>query len=189
MPNAKCQMSTERQPRPILFGAWHSSFGISSAFTLMELILVMLVISVVMAVSAPSLRGFFASRKNSDASLSVLAVAKWAGSQAVAQGRVYRLNIDGQSGQYWLTAQDGGAFVDVNGDFGQRFHVPDETTISLRTESSDPGQPGVSYVQFYPSGRSDIATIELKDRTGAVYQVSCRSATEPFRVISPSEAK
>jgi hypothetical protein len=42
------------------------------------------------------------------------------------------------------------------------------------------------YVQFYPTGRSDVATIEITDRQGRVYQVACLSATEPFRVLAPA---
>ena len=45
-----------------------------------------------------------------------------------------------------------------------------------------------TYITFSPSRRSDPLTIELRGRDGEVYLLSCPSATEPFRVITPAEA-
>jgi Tfp pilus assembly protein FimT len=151
----------------------------------MELILVMLVISVVLALSAPSLRGFFASRQTADAAMTMMSLTKYARSQAVAQGRRYRLNIDAASGTYWLAVQQGGAFVDLNSEMGRRFQLPEGATVSLRLDA--PGSDA-AYVQFYPNGRSDTATIEIRGRQGDVFLVTAPAAIEPFRVISPSEA-
>lgn len=49
------------------------------------------------------------------------------------------------------------------------------------TSSSGP------WVQFYPNGRNDPATIEIRGRQGEVYRVVSPSAIEPFRVIQPGE--
>lgn len=145
----------------------------------------MLVISMVLALSAPSLRGFLASRQTADSAQTVLALTQWARSYAVSQGQPCRLNVDSQSGAYWLTVQDAGKFVAVTNDFGRRFQIPTDGAISLKTDS--PGAK-VDYVQFYPTGRNDVATIEIRGKQGETYQVACLSATESFRVISPAEA-
>ena len=78
------------------------------AFTLLELILVLVLISVLLGIAAPSLRGFVGARRSADAAAQVLAMANYARSQAIAQGTVYRLNVDATENVYWLTILSGG---------------------------------------------------------------------------------
>jgi len=151
----------------------------------MELVLVLVVISVVLALSAPSLRGFFASRQTADAAVRMLALTKWARSEAVSRGCLCRLNFDPAAGAFWLTVQSGGQFIPADRDLGRRFQLPEGAEVVLRSDSADPTAP---YLQFYPNGRSDVATIEIRGRQGDVYQIVAPSATEPFRVVTPSEA-
>jgi prepilin-type N-terminal cleavage/methylation domain-containing protein len=154
-------------------------------FTLLELIMVLGLVGVLLAMAAPSLRGFMASRKTADAAAQVLALTQLAGSRAVAQGSVYRLNIDAPTGTYWLSSQQGGAFVDLNCEFGRRFQLPEGTRVRV---VSPWGDVPLSYIEFQPNGRTAEATIELTGRQGEFYQVTCDSATEEFRIISPLEA-
>jgi prepilin-type N-terminal cleavage/methylation domain-containing protein len=156
-----------------------------AGFTLMELMLVMLVVSVVLAITAPSLRGFFASRQTADAALSMASLTKWARSQAISRGRCCRLNVDPASGTYWLTVQQGGMFSELHTDLGRRRRLPEGASVRVRNDGAD---PSLTYVQFFPTGRSDPASIEIRGRQGELYQLVSASATEPFRVISPSEA-
>jgi Tfp pilus assembly protein FimT len=152
---------------------------------LLELMLVLAVVGAVLALSAPLLRGFFASRQTADCAQTVLFLTKWAHSRAVAQGQPCRLNVDAPSGTFWLTVQDAGRFVSPASGIGRRFRAPEGASVSLRT---DLGDPAATYVQFYPTGRSDAATIRVQGRQGELYQVTCDSATDLFRVISPLEA-
>lgn len=155
------------------------------AFTLIELVLVLVVVSVVLALCAPSLRGFFASRQTADAAATMLSLTKWARTEAVSRGRPCRLNIDAPSGTFWLTVQEAGRFVPLDSEMGRRFQVPQGAAVDVQSDL--PG-PAPSYLQFYPSGRSDMAAIEIRGRQGEVFLVASPSATEPYRVISPSEA-
>ena len=157
----------------------------ANGFTLMELVLVLVVISVVLALSAPSLRGFFASRQTADAAMTMLSLAKWARSEAIAQGRPCRLNIDASSGTFWLTVQQAGTFVRLNSEMGRQFRLPEGASVSVQSDQPDSAP---SYLQFYPNGRSDVATVEITGRQGEVFSITSASATEPFRVVSPSEA-
>jgi Tfp pilus assembly protein FimT len=150
----------------------------------MELILVMVVISVVLAISAPSLRGFLASRQTANAAGTVLSLVRWAQTHAVAQGCPARLNVDPATGAYWVTVQDMGKYVAPAGETGRRFTLPEGAAISLR---SDTATAAPTYLQFYPSGRCDPGTIEIRGREGEVFLVFSPSATDPFRVIAPSE--
>jgi Tfp pilus assembly protein FimT len=151
----------------------------------MELILVLLVVSVVLALCSPSLRGFFQSRQTADCAAVLLSLTKWARSEAISQGHPCRLNIDADEGTFWLTHQVAGAFVPLDTEMGRKFQVPERAKIGLQSEMPIAEKP--AYVQFYPSGRSDVATIEITGRTGDVYRVTCPSATEAFRLILPTE--
>ena len=163
-----------------------SELDVVGGFTLLELIVVLVVISIVLAISSPSLRGFFASRQTADAAAKILALTKWARSEAVCHGRVCRLNFDAGSGTFWLTVQDSGRFVELGSEMGQHFQAPEGAVISLRDGADE---AAVSYIQFYPNGRSDALSVQITGRGGEVFQVACPSAAEAFRVISPSEAQ
>jgi prepilin-type N-terminal cleavage/methylation domain-containing protein len=157
-----------------------------AGFTLLELIVVLSLVGILLGLASPSLRGFFAARQTADTTAQMLALTQLAGTRAVTQGTIYRLNIDLQSNTYWLTMQQMGTFVDLNCEFGRRFQLPEGTTVRVQAPSA--GSP-LSCIDFYPSGRTDEATIELRGRQGDVYQLVCESATESFRVISPNEAQ
>jgi len=165
---------------------WRPTARRLTGFTLLELIVVLGLVGVLLGLAAPSLRGFFASRQTADAAAQMLALTQLAGTRAAAQGSVYRLNIDLQSSTYWLTVQQAGTFVDLNCEFGRRFQLPEGTSIHVQAPSA--GSP-VSTIDFYPSGRTEEAAIELKGRQGEVFQLICESATEAFHVVSPIEAQ
>jgi len=156
-----------------------------SAFTLLELILVMVLISVLLGVAAPSLRGFHGARRTADAAARMLSLTHYARSQAIAQGTVYRLNVDTGEKAYWLTAQIGGAYVELDNEFGRRFALPETVDVAISTPWAGDQSP---YVQFYPSGRCDEAAVRLVGLQGEAYEVASPSATESFRIISLSEA-
>jgi len=158
----------------------------ANGFTLLELIVVLVLVSTVLAMAAPSLRGFVGGRQTANAAAQVLSLTKLARSQAVVQGRVYRLNIDTETKTYWLTMQRAGSFVPLGFEHGRRFQFPDGVSVKLELPL---GNNSASYIQFYPDGRNDEARIELTGQQGEVFEVTCPSATERFRVVSPSEAE
>jgi len=158
---------------------------VGSGFTLLELIVILGLVGVLLAMAAPSLRGFMGSRQTADAAAQVLALTQWAGSRAAAQGNVYRLNLDTQANTYWLTMQQGGEFVDLGSEFGRRFKLPEGAAATLRRPA---GSEPRAYIAFYPTGRTEEVTIELRGRQGEVFRVVCESATEAFHIVSPSEA-
>jgi prepilin-type N-terminal cleavage/methylation domain-containing protein len=145
-------------------------------FTLLELILVLILISTLLAIAAPSLRGFFASQKAQDTTRQLLALTRWARSHAAAEGTVYRLNADTTANAYWLTAQQEGTFSKLACDLGKMFYLAEGLNISLTTQN---GQ-SVSYVQFYPDGRNDQAVIKITGKRGEIYTITSPSVTEGF---------
>jgi type II secretion system protein H len=169
-----------------LFGIRHSAVGISpsSGFTLLELVLVMVIIAVVLAMVAPSLSGFSAARDADFAAAQVISVSRWAREQAISEGRVYRLNFNPSSQEYFVTAQVGGTFQRPPVEFGQVFTVPEGVVMTWDA----PTDGGAAVIDFFPSGRSQPARIHVVARNGQVTSIASRSATEPLKVLTPEEA-
>jgi Tfp pilus assembly protein FimT len=156
----------------------------AGAFTLLELIAVLVLISTVLAAAAPSLRRFARGRQTADAAAQILSLTHLARSQAATRGCVHRLNLDAEEGTYWLTVQHAGAFVEIDSSHGRHFRLPVGVSVALDSVS---GAEPSSYVQFYPDGRCDQATIELTGGEGDVLHVTCPSPSERFRIVSPPE--
>ena len=149
-------------------------------FTLLELILVMLILSTVLAMAAPSLRGFFGSRKTHDEAAQILALTQFARSLAISEGIIYRLNFDTRERTYWLTAQQSGTFEKLKTEFGQVFTFPNDIIAELEdVEKKDDEM----FLEFTPQGTVTAGTIRLIDRRGLVLEVTCPTITESFFII------
>jgi len=146
----------------------------------------MMVICTVLAMAAPSLRGFFASRQTADTASTLVALTQLARSQAIAEGTPYRLNLDAESGQYWLTMQEQGAFVQLTSDFGRIFQLPKGVQAELDVDGADPDR---DYITFFPDGRTEPAVIHLEGRQGDRANVQCDAPAESFRVVTPQEGE
>lgn len=160
------------------------------AFTLLELIAVLVLISTVLAIAAPSLRGFVHGRQTADTALRMLSLTRLARSRSASLGCVHRLNVDAESGTYWLTMQRAGAFVEIQSAHGRKYHLPTGVSVTLDSPSAEEqgrGEDDVPHIQFYPDGRCDPATIELTGSQQDVLRVTCPSPAESFRVVSPAE--
>jgi len=152
------------------------------AFTLIELILVLVILSTALAIAAPSLRGWARGSKLRDAADQFQAVTRWARAQAIAESQTYRLNV--VDGRYWLTAQEGLEFVPVMSDFGAQFVMPDGASITMTQR--DQSQP-LEFVTFYPTGRTTSpAIVRLADDRGT-YDFVCDTPAEGFRRLKPGE--
>lgn len=79
----------------------------SPAFTLIELILVMALITIVVSVSLPSLKGFFKGRDLDSEARRFLSLTRYGASRAVAEGIPIELYVDTQQRLYGLRAQAG----------------------------------------------------------------------------------
>lgn len=77
------------------------------AFTLVELMLVMALLTIVIAVAAPSLKNFFRGRNLDSEARRFLALTRYGQSRAVSEGVPMVLWIDAHNGQYGLQTQTG----------------------------------------------------------------------------------
>jgi len=152
----------------------------NEGFTLLELILVMVILSTVLAMAAPSLRGFFGSRKTHDEAARLLALTQFARSQAISEGITYRLNFDTDDRVYWLTSQRKGVFEELKTEFGYVFTFPVDITVELEDVDKDDNE---MFFAFTPQGTVTAGTIRLIDRRGLVLEITCPTVTESFSII------
>ncbi len=172
---------TIRQPHP------HRS----AAFTLLELVLVMVLLTAMLAIAMPSLRGFVAGSKERDAIAQVVALAQYAKARSAADAKAYRLNLD--AGTYYITVQEVDTFARLSDDYGRTFELPVGMLLeSVPTARAGQGPgavlPTANGITFYPEGRSDAAMFRLIDASGRVTLLGSPSPSEAFRVITAEEA-
>lgn len=160
-------------------------FGPSQGFTLLELILVMVILSTVLAMASPSLRGFFSSRKIHDAAGNILSLMRYARTQAISEGQTYRLNFDSDKGVYWLTSNAEGAFDELYNEFGREFLLPDDTTVEIEKDNDE--YDTEIYISFYPQGMLESGTITLTDRAGDIIEITSLSPAEAYRIVESEE--
>ena len=149
-------------------------------FTLLELIMVMVILSTVLAMAAPSLSGFFGSRQTHDTAAQILALTQLARSQAISEGIVYRLNFDTVERTYWLTAQRAGIFEELPTGLGQIFTLPKDMVMELEDVEAEDME---KFLQFTPQGTVTAATIRLIDRRGLALEVTCPTVTESYSIV------
>jgi Tfp pilus assembly protein FimT len=155
----------------------------TSAFTLLELVLVMGILTLVVAMVAPSLSGFAAGRRTGYTATRIVSMAGYARTQAVTEGRTWRMNFDLASSAMWLTVQEGNQFQAPSSDLGARSQAADG--IQIRTDL--PPQHDGTYIEFHSDGRTDPAHIWITDSQGRTVEVACLAATELFRILRPEE--
>jgi type II secretion system protein H len=159
-----------------------------SGFTLLELILVMVIICTALALAAPSLNGWARGSKMRNAVDQFVALTQFARTQAVSTGTVHRLQIDGAARTYYVVIQDvqgGDQFLPLNTEMGRPFSLPDEFSLKMTDES---GQ-NRDFVDFYPTGRTDPATVQITAPDGETKTIQCPSPTEAFHLVNPGDGR
>ncbi len=158
-----------------------------SGFTLMELMVVLVLISIMTAMILPEMRGTYEEAVLSSTGRQLADAVGVAYSQSVTAQRAHRLRIDTAAHRYLIEQR-------VSGDPGNRF-VPardlpgGEGVLDARiaiqlcqpgedfseaTEAGSPIEPreaeplagGADTIVFYPDGTADAREIQLEDRDG-----------------------
>ena len=160
---------------------------IHSAFTLLELIVVLVVIGTALAIAAPSLGGWRRGQKLNTAGDEFLAVVRHARALATANSQVHRLYVDAANGRYWIMAQEGTEFVNLGTGMGRVFEVPEGCQIRM-TASGAPA--ALEFVDFYPTGRMQpAASVVITGENGDTYAFETPSAVEGLVVVETSRGE
>lgn len=151
------------------------------AFTLVELILVMALLTIVMAVAAPSLSRFFRSRDIETEAGRFLALTRYGQSQAVSLGKPMVLWVDPKEGCYGLDEQGttpanrvggnrNGTQAGVSDGTGRYFELREHSSIEV--ESTQPLTNGLASIRFTPDGAIDEDSVRevfiRDDEDGAI---------------------
>jgi len=148
-----------------------------SAFTLIELVLVMLLITIAMAIAAPSLRNFWKGNRVKDAGEQLAYITRLARTQAISDGAIYRLGIDPNGDGYALYKQQAEGFVLIPSD---NFALPEETHVEVTKADGS----GADHIDFYPNGRTEPASIRLSAAGYNDIILTCPSPTESFSLVA-----
>jgi prepilin-type N-terminal cleavage/methylation domain-containing protein len=147
------------------------------AFTLLELVVVMLLLTIMMAMAAPSLRNFWKGNRVKDAGDQLVYITRLARSQAITNGTLYRLGIDPDGLGYFLTVQQADGFALAP---GQNYRLPEETRIDLTKADGSIAD----HIDFYPNGRTEPATIRVSSAGHNDIVITCFSPTELFSLVN-----
>jgi type IV fimbrial biogenesis protein FimT len=154
-----------------------------AGFTLFELILVVVIIALVAGMAAPSLRNWSRGSSLRDASDNFLGAIRAGRTAAAMSGVSYQLNIDSQSGRYWLSPvdsqqqqQQASASID---DYSMPVNLPE----GVRIQAVGPSNQPMSAIRFDPTGRTDPASITLMTAEGSRVTIACATPVEDFAVV------
>ena len=129
-----------------------------SAFTLIELILVMAMLLIVLGVAFPSLKGFFQGRNIDSEARRFLSLTRYGQSRAISEGIPIMLWIDRQRKSYGLQAQAGYTESDqkavqyaLDKDLEMEAQLPIGTTMT-QWKPKVVGIGNVPMIRFMPDG-------------------------------------
>ena len=129
----------------------------NTGFTLIELVLVILLISILTALSTPLFRRTFSDLILRNAALDMAKLINYAQEMAIIEKVNYKVNFNFEERKYWLTRQkpEGVSYERIKGRYGKPFSLSRDLELSSDKEEG---------FILYPDGRSDKAKIEIRDK-------------------------
>ena len=176
------------------------------AFTLMEMMVVVLLIAVLTALIVPEMKGTFEDALLRSTSRKLLDAFALASSRAITLNQDCRVKLDLAEGRFVVERRvmvaGRESFVplkDVDGSEGKldkriaiQFTSPEELTAgddSQAAPASDAVTPAntdsENSVAFYSDGTADLAEIQLRDRSGYLLKLRLNPVTARAWIIEP----
>ena len=118
------------------------------AFTLIELLLVIIIIGILINVALPVLRVNFDKLQLESFSSRLLSLMNYLQQRAVAEGKIIFLDLDPDNKIYWVQRKD-------ESKLGT-YSIPPDLTVTVPENK----------VAFYPDGSMDKITITINNRLG-----------------------
>ena len=150
------------------------------AFTRIEMVVVVVLIAVMAAMIIPEMKGSFDDALLRSTSRDLINVFDLASSRAVSLNQSCRVELDTQSGRYFVEREIRGGvqenyvpLKDVSGAEGKldsriavEMSPPDEASPDNPPDNSAPEAVSPSAISFYPDGTADAMEIRLRDQAG-----------------------
>jgi prepilin-type N-terminal cleavage/methylation domain-containing protein len=172
----------------------------SNAFTLVEMMVVMVLIGILTAMILPEMKGTFEDALLRSTSRDLVNVIELASSRAISRNQTLRVNLNPATGRYQIerlrrgmTGEDFMPLDDVAGGTGrldQRITVEihpaaaeaagAEESAGAQVENPEPD------LIFYPDGTAEGATILLKDRAGFRLALRVNPVTSRVTILEPA---
>ena len=183
-----------------------SSQRLRRAFTLMEMMVVVLLIAVLTALIVPEMKGTFEDALLRSTSRKLLDAFALASSRAITLNQDCRVKLDLAEGRFVVERRvmvaGRESFVplkDVDGSEGKldkriaiQFTSPEELTAGddgQAAPASDAVTPAntdsENSVAFYSDGTADLAEIQLRDRSGYLLKLRLNPVTARAWIIEP----
>jgi prepilin-type N-terminal cleavage/methylation domain-containing protein len=160
----------------------------SRAFTLMELILVMLIAATALAIAAPHVGGWSRGARLRNCAEEFVRMTRLARSRAVTDAAVYRIQLDTATVNFKLLVQQGTEFVDVQKSLGRNAAPLKNATIELVRMGTELTDSAADSIDFYPTGRTQPMRIIITDDAGHKIGIECATPAEDFRVVTSQTA-
>jgi Tfp pilus assembly protein FimT len=161
--------------------------GSRSAFTLIELTLVTVIILALVGLSIPLIKTSSLNLATKDTVLTISKLVSYAQERAVIDRKNYKVVFAFNSRQYQLfesnASVDGIAYKPAQGRFGKVLTLP--RGLFFRDPKSGQAQPTAEVKKqpvFYPDGRSDAMQIEVVNRSGAGYSITSNGFGAAVRI-------
>jgi len=147
-------------------------------FTLLEIIITLTVITLVLAISYPSLSRATTSLSLRTTSRDILNTLRYAREKAVTEHTGMRVTVDQENQLLLLT--------DNFGEGNRRYLLPDTVRIRRVVLGGVASDEGISTVRFLPNGSSDTVEILIESRTGAFMTITSDPITGGASIRSGS---
>jgi general secretion pathway protein H len=159
----------------------------TKGFTLLELIVVLFILTLVIAMVAPTFSQSFGQTQLKASARDIAALCRFARTQAIANQDVLEVVLDRQTNRYWLRGPDW--IVGRLSGVDQVSTVEDsDQQVQMRQARVRPLPPGVSLksvllatgplqsdergaIAFFPQGSSTGGSIDLSDAKGRAYRI------------------
>lgn len=160
----------------------------SSAFTLIELTLVTVIILVLAGLSLPIFKNTFQDLSAKDAAFNISKLISYAREKAVLDKANYKIIFDFTRRQYQLfesTRSDEGIIYRIaRGRFGRAFNLPQNLFFhDAKTDiTQELKEEYKKQVVFYPDGHCDELAIDILDKKGKGYAISLKGFGSTARI-------
>ncbi len=154
------------------------------AFTLLELMLVLVIIAVCVTLAAPALRAFAHGRGLSNTAQDLVSSLHYCRVQAISEGTTYRLYLDPDKSK-WLIAKDDGTGTNNNTPVNNavlpaQYTLPADVTMETNMLPRPPDN--MRYISFDAGGHADVTVIALR-MNGSEIDITTDAPLSPYHVV------